>query len=208
MRLEAWWAILPLAWLVGTIPFSYLLPRWATGQDVRAVGSGNVGATNASRAAGRVIGALCFLLDGAKGALAVVLTIDAGASSAGAAAAGLLAILGHGLSPWLRGAGGKGVSTAAGALLALTPAWAAIVVMTWGVVLALTRTVSAASIAAAVALPLVLAIGASGLFPRQPVSGPVVAFGGFAGVWIVFRHRENLARLRAGTEPRIGALRT
>lgn len=205
MNPVGWWLVLPLAWLLGTVPFSYLLPRWFTGRDVRSLGSRNVGATNAARTAGKLIGACCVLLDAGKGALAILLAESLGASLPVAVAAALLALVGHGHSPWLRGAGGKGVSTTAGALLTFSPAGAAVVLLIWIALLAATRTVSVASIGAAAAMPLALWLGNLGVAP-WPVSLPVVVFGGLAGPWIIFRHRDNMKRLRLGQEPRIGTV--
>jgi len=203
----AWWVVLPLAWLIGTVPFSYLLPRWFSGRDVRSTGSGNVGATNAARAAGKLVGACCLLLDASKGALVILLAEAWAAPLPVVVAAALLALTGHGHSPWLQGAGGKGVATTAGALLALSTAGAAVVLVVWVVLLATTRTVSVASIGAAAAMPLALLLGNLGLAPWS-VSLPVVLFGGVAGPWIIFRHKDNLKRLRAGQEPRIGTVQS
>lgn len=203
----AWWVVLPLAWLIGTVPFSYLLPRWFSGRDVRSTGSGNVGATNAARAAGKVVGACCLLLDASKGALAILLAEAWAAPLPVVVAAALLALAGHGHSPWLHGAGGKGVATTAGALFALSTACAAVVLVVWVVLLATTRTVSVASIGAAAAMPLALLLGNLGVAPWS-VSLPIVLFGGVAGPWIIFQHKDNLKRLRAGQEPRIGMVQS
>src|SRR5215207_548350 len=116
-----WWvhgAVLAAAYLLGSIPFSYLVAR-RRGIDVRSVGSGNVGATNVMRSAGRTAGLLAFLLDFGKGSLASALALWATGSIAVASLAAAVAVLAHMHPVWLRGKGGKGVATGAGAFLPL-----------------------------------------------------------------------------------------
>lgn len=189
-------------YLLGSIPFGLLVARLFAGVDVRRVGSGNIGATNVSRAAGAGAGALTLALDAAKGSLPVLAAASLlGTAGPGGdawpAAAGFAAFLGHVFPPWLRFRGGKGVATALGVTLALAP-WAALVgLSTFAAVLAATRIVSAGSLAgsAAAAAALATAHGAG-----SPASLAGLAMS--ASIWI--RHRGNVARLLRGEERRIG----
>jgi glycerol-3-phosphate acyltransferase PlsY len=180
---------------LGAIPFAWLLHRLMGGRDLRAEGSGNPGATNLSRAHGIGWGIAAALLDAAKGAAAVL----AASRFAGADAmlpAGAGAVLGHIFTPWLSGRGGKGIATTAGAFAILAPAAAAAATAVFAVLLAVTRVVSVASVAAAVALPAaMLLVGPKG---RTCAAAAAIA------VLIAWRHRANFARMRAGTEPKLG----
>lgn len=199
-----WW-ILALAllgaYLVGALPFGVLIARTG-GVDIRRHGSGNVGATNVFRVMGPAPGLLCFALDFAKGFVPVILVgIFAGGVFRPATVAWLavgvacVAVLGHSKSVFLGFTGGKSVATGAGALMALSPQAGALAVGLWLVVLLVARYVSLASIAAALSLPLWMWV----------VHAPVAtfAFGGLIALYVPLRHRSNLARLRAGTEPKI-----
>lgn len=195
------WLLLPLAFLLGSIPFGYLLFRWRTGGDIRRSGSGNIGATNVLRTAGKKLGVLTLLLDAFKGWLALWLALHWGQNPPVLVAGCLvLVIAGHIFSPWLRGRGGKGVATALGAFLALAPwalAGAAVVFL---IVLAVWRYVSLASICACIALPLLL------LIPMRTghVAPVVVAVTAAVMALVIYRHKGNLGRLRQGTESRLG----
>lgn len=184
-----------LGYLIGSVPFAFLLARRA-GIDVRRVGSGNVGAANVLRTTGTWRGVIVMSLDVAKGALAVLIAHVTNAGSPVVAATGAAAVVGHIYPVWLRFHGGKGVAVAAGVFSLLTPvATAAAAVLflctVWG-----TRYVSLGSIAATLALPPVAWwAGAS--------DAVVIAAAGTA-VLILFRHRANLRRLAAGTERRMG----
>jgi acyl phosphate:glycerol-3-phosphate acyltransferase len=185
-----------LGYVIGSIPFAFFVGRLISGVDLRRAGSGNVGAANALRTSG-VIAALCvLLLDAAKGAASVVWAARLAGGDAVPALAGLGAIVGHIYPVWLRFRGGKGVATAAGAFsvlapLAIGPSAVLFVVTVW-----LTRYISLGSVAASVALsPLAWSTGA----PPAAVSAAAAA-----GALIVFRHRANIARLRDGSERRIG----
>lgn len=183
------------AYLIGSVPFGIAIARWAGGVDPRRAGSRSTGATNVGRIAGTAAGLATLALDVAKGAAAVALA-RAVAGPPAATWAAVAAVVGHVAPPWLRGGGGKGVATAAGALAALAPAPAAAAISVFGVVVLWKRFVSLASLIAAAAFPAAaVLLGSSG---RVVVSGLAIA--GVIGV----RHRDNLARLRAGTEPRIG----
>jgi glycerol-3-phosphate acyltransferase PlsY len=182
--------------LLGSIPFGYVLVRVLKGTDVRTIGSGNIGATNVGRALGKVGGLATLLLDGGKGAFAVMLARQLTDSPEAAAVAGLGAILGHCYTPWLGFRGGKGVATMVGTFLLLAPQAATMAVITFAAVVAVTRTVSLASmLAAGTLLVATLAGGAN----RATVIAAAVSL-----VVVMVRHRDNIGRLLRGQEPRIG----
>jgi glycerol-3-phosphate acyltransferase PlsY len=178
-------------YLGGSIPFGLLLARHA-GVDVRRVGSGNIGATNVARSTSTRLGLATLALDAAKGAVPVALARWL-ANDQVAACAGLAAFVGHVFPLYLRLAGGKGVATALGVLATLCPAVAAVALLVFAAVFAVWRYVSAASIAAALSAP---AVAASLTYPAATMA-TIVAM----TVVLVIRHRQNLARLYAGTEP-------
>ena len=191
------WLLLA-AYLLGSIPFGYLIVRLAGGGDIRFRGSGNIGATNVARVSGMLPG-LATLIDGAKGYFAVWL---AGRVSHGnprwMTLAALLTILGHTFPVWLRFQGGRGVATGAGVFLPIC--WQAVVgaIVVWILVLVFWRYVSLASISAAASLPLlVYLLYAPGHAPPYAVSGGA----SFAMLVIIVRHRANIIRLLRGTEP-------
>jgi acyl phosphate:glycerol-3-phosphate acyltransferase len=184
------------AYCLGSIPFALLLARWR-GADLRGVGSGNLGAANVMRASGVKAGVLVALLDVAKGAAGVLLAERFSDGPTVPALAGVAAVVGHVYPMWLRFRGGKGVATACGVFSVLTPiavppALAVFVATVW-----LTKYVSAGSVLASMVLPSVAYATGS---PEPAVLAAV----GCAAL-IVFRHRSNLARLRSGSERRIGA---
>jgi glycerol-3-phosphate acyltransferase PlsY len=189
-------AIVVAAYLLGSIPFAWIFGWRVGGVDIRAVGSGNVGATNVLRTAGSTAAFITALLDIAKGAAAAGLAqwLDGRPIVAGAAA--VAAMLGHVYPVWLRFRGGKGVATTCGAFTVLTPLAASGAILVFVLTVWSTRAVSAGSIVAAVALgPLVYLVGAS----RTTVAAATVA-----GFVIVVRHRANITRLLDGSEPRLG----
>jgi glycerol-3-phosphate acyltransferase PlsY len=190
-------ASVALAYLVGSVPFAWLLARWWGVTDLHAVGSGNLGATNVLRTAGTTAGVLVALLDIAKGAAGVWIARRLGGSNATSAAAGVAAILGHVYPVWLHFRGGKGVATATGAFAVLTPLALAPAVLVFAAVVSVTKYISLGSVLAAVTLPASAYVLDS---PRSSVVASVVA-----ALLIVFRHRSNLARLVSGTERRLGA---
>ena len=189
--------MLVLGYLLGSIPFAYLCVRAAGRGDVRRIGSGNVGATNAMRAVGWRLALLVAVLDVGKGVAAVVLMRQVTANPAWAAAAGVAAVVGHCFPVWLSFSGGKGVATAAGAFgaFALIPVLA--VALVWVALLALTRVVSLSSVLAATSFPIVFYYLAS-----PPL--PVALCAAVAALVIIWRHLDNLARLLRGEEPRLG----
>jgi glycerol-3-phosphate acyltransferase PlsY len=186
---------LGVAYLFGSVPFSYLVAR-QRGVDVRAVGSGNVGATNVMRAAGRAAGITAFALDALKGTAACVLggVLDPGGPLAALAA--LAAVVGHIFPVWLRFRGGKGVSTALGAMAPLAPLAAGAAVATFVLVVAVSRFVSLGSILGA----LVMA-GLTPLMGAEPVTAASVAA---LALLIIAKHQANILRVWRGTEPRVG----
>jgi glycerol-3-phosphate acyltransferase PlsY len=194
------WGLVVLGYFLGSIPFGYLLVRATGGGDIRFIGSGNIGATNVARASGWQVGVATLLLDAAKGYLAVWL---AGRFTGGNIRimmyAGLAAILGHIFPVWLKFEGGKGVATALGVFLAICwPALAAAVFLFLLVAL-FWRYVSLASISAAASLPLlVYLLYAPGHAPPTAVSVATL----LGAVIVIVKHRDNIERLLAGTEPR------
>ncbi len=188
-----------VAYLVGAVPVGFVVARaWGIG-DIRAHGSGNIGATNVLRTAGRVPALLTLVGDVAKGYLAVVAGGAVAGGESGAALAAVSAIAGNCWSVFLRFRGGKGVATGLGAFLRLVP-WAVLpAAAVWLGVTLTFRYVSLGSVTAALCVPL----GALLLGARWP---DVAAAAGGAAI-VVFRHHENIARLRAGTERRLGARR-
>jgi acyl phosphate:glycerol-3-phosphate acyltransferase len=190
--------IVASAYLLGSVPFSFLVARAFGVADVRRVGSGNVGATNVLRSAGRMAGGLALLLDAAKGALAVVLAARiAPTSTVAPAVAAVAAVVGHMHPVWLRFAGGKGVATGLGAFAPLAPLAAAGGIVAFALTLLGTRFVSVSSlVGASILAGLVFAVRGS-----TPVAWAAV----FTAVLVFVKHRSNLRRLRRGTEERLGA---
>jgi len=186
-----------VAYLMGSVPFAYLLVRWSGRGDVRRVGSGNVGATNTLRAAGWKAAAAVLVLDIAKGVAAVLLMTRVTADPAWHAAAGAAVVMGHCFPVWLKFAGGKGVATAGGVFILLAPVAAAAAAGVWGLVLAVSRRVSISSMAAAACYPVALWYLAR---PRLPVLVWVSAI----SLVVLWRHRSNLERLIRGEEPPVG----
>jgi glycerol-3-phosphate acyltransferase PlsY len=182
------------AYLVGSIPFGYVLPRLVRGDDIRRHGSGNVGASNVWRVYGRSLGIPVALLDVAKGFVPALVGLRLGGDWVGVLA-GAAAMVGHARPVFLGfSKGGKMVATAGGVAFALAPLAAAGCMVVWLATFAAFRYASAASLVAALALPLLaLAFGAS---------WPVVGFTALASVGVIALHRHNVRRLLAGTEPR------
>ncbi len=186
-----------VAYLLGSIPFAFLMVKAAGRGDVRAVGSGNVGATNALRAAGWKVALPIAVFDIAKGVAAVLVMRQATANPAWLAAAGLAAIAGHCFPVWLRFSGGKGVATGAGVFFTLAWLPSLVAAAVWVVMVLAFRLVSLASVTAAAAFPVAL------FFIARPTM-PVEICSVLAALVIIWRHRANLARLAAGVEPRLG----
>jgi len=193
---------LPAAYLLGSIPFAFLAVRALRGVDLRTVGSGNVGATNAGRVLGRRWATAIYVLDAAKGAGAVLFGRAISPEPALHAGCGLLAILGHVFPIWLGFRGGKGVATTTGVFAALVPLAFVISGGVWIAVAAATRFVSLASVALALALPIaVVALAPDEAFRSRL---PVTALAATAGLFLIVAHVPNIRRVLAGTEPKIG----
>jgi glycerol-3-phosphate acyltransferase PlsY len=183
---------LAFGYLLGSIPFGLLLARLAGKGDIRDIGSGNIGATNVLRTGSRWLAALTLTLDCLKATAAILIAKRLfGDESAGAAATG--AIIGHLYPVWLRFRGGKGVATLLGVLIPLLPIVAGIYAAIWILLLLTLRISSVAGMAAAISAPVMALVLHSAYFPMLL---------GFA-VLVLWKHRENIARLVKGTEPRI-----
>ncbi len=189
-------AMIGLAYLLGSIPTGFILGAWA-GVDVRKSGSGNVGATNVARVVGKRQGILTLAADMAKGFVPVFVALQLGFDTGGAAFVAIAAFLGHLFPVFLKFKGGKGVATALGIFLALAPVATVVLLLLFAVVVSVSRIVSLSSMIAAVAAPPV--------FWCFSYSAAVVETGGFLALMILWRHRSNIQRLLAGTEPKFGA---
>ena len=190
----AWVAALLLGYVLGSVPWGLLLTRAAGLGDIRAIGSGNIGATNVLRTGSKGLAAATLVLDALKGAAALLIAGAVWGEATGLAA-GFGAMLGHAFPVWLGFRGGKGVATGAGVLLAASRWMGLAAALVWLATAALTRRSSAGSLAACAAAPLVaLVAGRTDL----------ALFAAGVAALVVVRHRANIARLLAGTEPRIG----
>ena len=186
-----------VGYLLGSVPSGLLLLRAMGAPDPRTMGSGNIGATNVARAGGRGVGLTTLVLDVTKGVLPV-LFFGARDPRAGAVA-GLAAVLGHCHPVWLRFSGGKGVATFLGACAALAfPVAPLAFVLTWGMLVAATRLVSVASVAAC-CVAAIAALVSGGSMASWPGWALVMA-----ALLVTMRHRANFARIRRGEEPRMG----
>jgi glycerol-3-phosphate acyltransferase PlsY len=197
-NLNAYWWIPLAAYFIGSVPFGFLIVRRAGRGDIRSAGSGNVGAANVARVVGTWAGVLTFLLDAAKGAIAVWLAaFVTNGSVTWMVVAALGAIIGHIFPVWLAGRGGRGVSTAAGAFLLICwPAVTAAMVV-WLIVAVLSRYLSLASILAAASLPFLTYI----LYAPGHAPSHVVSIGtAFSSLLVILKHRPNIGRLMDGTE--------
>ena len=192
--MAAWFAALALGYVLGSVPWGLLLTRAAGLGDIRAIGSGNIGATNVLRTGSKGLAAATLALDALKGAAALLIAGAVWGESAGLAA-GFGAMLGHAFPVWLGFRGGKGVATGAGVLLAASWWLGLAALLVWLATAALTRMSSVGALAACAAGPVVaLAAGRTDL---------AIFAAGIAAL-VAVRHRANIARLIAGTEPRIG----
>jgi glycerol-3-phosphate acyltransferase PlsY len=195
------WLVPFAAYLLGSIPFGYLIVKLRHGADVRSVGSGNIGATNVARVAGFAAGAATLLLDAGKGFLAVWGAKHlASANISWMAVAGLAAVVGHMFPVWIEFRGGKGVATAVGVFLPICWQAIAAAAVIWVIVVSIWRYVSLASMVAAATLPmLVYALYAPGHAPPFGVSLATAII----AVLIIVKHRANFWRLLGGTENRL-----
>ena len=194
------------AYLLGSIPTGYLLGRYLQGIDIREHGSGSIGATNVLRTLGKKAAIAVLTLDLLKGSLAValvslVISIEATEVPGSwqpwlETGAAIAAVVGHSKSIWINFTGGKSVATSLGVLLVMNPIVALGTLAVFLIVLALSRIVSLSSISGAIAVNVFM------ILLQQPL--PYMLFAGLVGIYITWRHRSNIGRLLAGTEPQIG----
>ena len=203
-----WWisgGLLILAYLLGSLPTGFAIAKLVQGIDIREHGSGNTGATNVFRVVGKQAGITVLIIDLIKGLSAVLIArfvmalfVDDSLSLSTwvQTFAGLLAILGHSRSVWLNFTGGKSAATGLGVILALAWPVGLGTAAVFGLVFGLSRMVSLGSIAAATAAPALM------FFTQQPL--PFVLLVLLGGIYVIVRHRSNISRLLAGTEPKLG----
>ncbi len=200
-------AVLAVSYLLGSIPFGYLLVRVFRKEDIRATGSGNIGATNVARSGAKGLGVLTLVLDLAKGLAAVLFAARMAPGTLGrpsdlAVLAAVAAVVGHIFPVWLRFRGGKGVATALGVFLGLVPAVVLAALGVFALVLLLTRIVSLASVLAAATLPVFAML-------LSPDRSPVYLGGVLAvALLVIAKHHTNIGRLLGGREGRFGSPRT
>lgn len=186
-----------VSYLFGALPIGLLVGRMVKGIDVRDYGSGNIGASNVWRTMGPFWGVAVFLFDFCKGYFPTHLAERVPDVSPWLPVlVGLAAILGHNFSPFLRFKGGKGVATSLGVVYGLSPVAAAVGFAVWGLCLWITRYISVSSMIAAVVTSLVL------IYLNRDL--PHVLFSLLVAFFVVIKHRSNMARLKAGTEPKVG----
>lgn len=204
MTLPTYIAVALLSYVLGSIPFGYVLVRLFLKKDIRETGSGNIGATNVARSGAKMLAIATLALDVAKGSAAVWITQrlispeSKGDTQALAAFAGLFVVLGHCFTMWLRFRGGKGVATALGVFLVLTPKGAAVALGVFIVVVFLSRYVSLGSIIAAITVP----IATSFLYKTSLAA---LTYLSAICLVVIVKHHQNIGRLIAGTESKFGA---
>ena len=187
--------ILFFSYLLGSIPNGLIFGKLIWKKDLRKIGSGNIGATNAWRNLGKKAGLLIFALDFLKGALSVLLAENFIGEPVLMILAGLFAILGHSFSLFLKFHGGKGVATGLGVIAMLMPKITAIVFLIWLAIVFVTRYVSLGSIVASICVPLLA------IFFDEPTE--FILLGALAAVFITVRHKENISRLSKGIENKV-----
>ena len=226
------WLLIPLGFLLGSVPFGLLLGK-LKGVDIRDHGSGNIGSTNVFRTLGKKSGITCLILDLLKGFAPVLLAINLARIEDASflfsieflksltetvpasqqfqvqsihVLTALAAILGHNYSPWIGFKGGKGIATSGGALLALMPAAVILLILIFIIVARITKYISVGSIATGVALPLLTLYGSwyHGKIADGTWNKPLFIFSIVAGALAIWKHRSNIKRLRTGTENKIG----
>ncbi len=209
--MNPWLTSIPFAYLLGSIPFGYLLVRTFRHQDIRSTGSGNIGATNVARSGAKGLAVATLLFDLLKGVAAVILAFQisrhSGIPSTGvlrqrafevSSVAAVAAVVGHVFPVWLAFRGGKGVATALGVFAVLAPRATLCAVTLFLIIFALTRYVSLASIVSAASFPIFA-------FRFVPIhTRPVLFSYLFIPLLVIGKHRANIGRLLAGTEPRFG----
>ena len=200
--MSVWILTLVVAYLLGSIPFGYLLVRFFRKEDIRSVGSGNIGATNVARSGARGLGLLTLLLDLSKGLVAVVIARHWAPGTPGfpsdlAVAAAVAAVVGHIFPVWLGFKGGKGVATALGVLLGLNPWLGLATLATWLIIVAFFRYSSLASLVAAVFAPFYEML----IWDAGPEAGVITVM----SLLLIWRHAPNISKLLAGTESKLFA---
>lgn len=204
MTIAIYFAIAAVAYLLGSIPFGLVLVRIVKGEDVRRLGSGNIGATNVARSGGAKLGIATLILDALKGYVAVALAFAISYRNPeidvrlAAAVAALCTILGHVFPAWLRFRGGKGVATGVGAFIALAPRAVLVVLAVFFVIVAIFRYVSLGSIVASAIFPILAFV-----FYRGQSSAVDFAVMLAASLLIIVKHKANIRRLLDGTENRL-----
>ncbi|WP_260706180.1 glycerol-3-phosphate 1-O-acyltransferase PlsY [Edaphobacter flagellatus] len=201
-----WLLSISVAYLLGSIPFGYLLVRIFRHQDIRATGSGNIGATNVARSGAKGLGIATLILDALKGFVAVLIALHIAAPSGLphsyeiAVCAAVAAVLGHCFPVWLGFKGGKGVATALGVFFGLVPVITVLYLLAvFLIIVFITRYVSLASIVAAALFPFLA-------LPHAPVRTPIVIAGYiFIPLLVILKHHGNIRRLLSGTENRFGS---
>lgn len=200
-----------VAYFLGSIPTGYLAGKWLKGIDIRQFGSQSTGATNVLRTLGKKAGATVLFFDALKGMVALLIvkllyahpewiSLPGNLYHWLIMGAALAAVLGHSKSIFLGFSGGKSVATSIGVLLIMAP-WVALgTILTFAAAITLTQIVSLSSISGAIAVVLLM------IFLQQPL--PYILFGAIAGIYVIVRHRSNIQRILAGTEPKIGAKAT
>jgi glycerol-3-phosphate acyltransferase PlsY len=195
-----------LAYLLGSIPFGYLIVRLTSGGDVRETGSGGTGATNVTRRAGKWAGLVTLLLDALKGAAAALIARlmlgDGSGVGWWVAAASVAVVAGHVFPVWLKFRGGKGVATGLGVFLVLAPLAVLCALLVFAVIVWATRYVSLGSMAAAAMLPLAVWLLGSRAGPDEFII-PLLTAASVGGALIIFMHRANIGRLLGGTENKL-----
>lgn len=193
-------AVIVLSYLLGSIPWGYILLRWRLGLDIREYGSGRIGMSNVLRTAGGRVAALVLVLDLGKGILAVVLAREVIEAAPAEVAAGLLVLVGHNWPIFLQFRGGRGIATGLGGLAVMAPIAAGLGALAFIPVTLITRYLSLGSVTAVVIACLAaLGLSLAGIYPNTYT---LYAFLG--GAIIIWQHRDNIRRLRQGNERRLG----
>ena len=194
--------IVPLAYLLGAIPWGLMMTRLSRGIDIRGYGSGRIGTANVLRAAGGRLAALVLILDISKGVLALFLARAAADTAIAEVVAGLLVLLGHNWSLFIGFKGGRGIATGAGGLGVVSPVALGMGLAAFALVTLTSRYLSLASLAAAVTAIVVLSVQTV----RTDLSSAFLIYGAVGGLMIIWQHRDNIQRLVQGNERRLGQL--
>ncbi|MCL0063563.1 glycerol-3-phosphate 1-O-acyltransferase PlsY [Peptococcaceae bacterium] len=187
--------ILLISYLIGSIPFGYLLARYIYGIDIRQHGSGNIGATNVYRTLGKVQGIIVLMLDAGKGVLAVLIARSVAGDDISQVAAAMGVILGHAYPVFLKFKGGKVVATGAGVIFTFSPIAGLIALFLFILSVAVTKYVSVGSMTAAISIPI--------SFYVLDMKLPYLIFAVLVAVFVIYKHHTNIKRLLSGTEHKI-----